>query len=199
MVYCTYNMLNMFRALLCPSSGARDYMCVVTAYGVQCFVAGCRESSAGQQAMCTFVQHPSSWTHLHRKCYGFLWNEYVICVGYVRSFYVKQVVYKVTAGLYRVLWTGIKKWRFLTSLRTEWANLVLHYRVCCQRSRRLCLIPSACRPPLIQLSAEWSLLIMMFLPLACCGETRLLPTNLSNPAWENQNLWGCGLDSSGTA
>jgi len=24
----------MFRALLCPSSGARDYTCVITAYGV---------------------------------------------------------------------------------------------------------------------------------------------------------------------
>ena len=35
MVYCTYNMLNMFRALLCSSSGARDYMHVITAYGVQ--------------------------------------------------------------------------------------------------------------------------------------------------------------------
>ena len=51
MVYCTYNMLNMFRALLCPSSGARDYMCVITAYGVQCLVAGCWRSGAGQQAM----------------------------------------------------------------------------------------------------------------------------------------------------
>ena len=40
-------MLNMFRALLCPSSGARDYMRVITAYGVQCLVAGCRGSSAG--------------------------------------------------------------------------------------------------------------------------------------------------------
>jgi len=39
MVYRTYNMLNMFRALLCPSSGARDYMCVITAYAVQCLVA----------------------------------------------------------------------------------------------------------------------------------------------------------------
>jgi len=39
MVYCTYNMLNIFRALLCPSSGARDYMCVITAYGVRCL--GC--------------------------------------------------------------------------------------------------------------------------------------------------------------
>ena len=36
MLYCTYDMLNMFRALLCPSSGALDYMCVIAAYGVQC-------------------------------------------------------------------------------------------------------------------------------------------------------------------
>ena len=71
MVYCTYNMLNMFRALLCPSSGARDYMCVVIACGVQCLVTGCRVSGAGQQAVSpgrgmlhdTGVQHPSSWTH----------------------------------------------------------------------------------------------------------------------------------------
>jgi hypothetical protein len=32
-----YNLLNMFRALICPSSGARDYACGVTAYSVQCF------------------------------------------------------------------------------------------------------------------------------------------------------------------
>ena len=38
-VYCTYNTPNMFRALLCPSSRTRDYMCVITAYGVQCL--GC--------------------------------------------------------------------------------------------------------------------------------------------------------------
>jgi len=36
MVYCTYNILNMFRTLLRPSSGARDCMCVFTDYGVQC-------------------------------------------------------------------------------------------------------------------------------------------------------------------
>ena len=54
MVYYTYNMLNMFRALLCPLSGAPDYtrMCVIAAYGVQCVVPGCRGSGAGQQAMC---------------------------------------------------------------------------------------------------------------------------------------------------
>jgi len=34
MVYCTYKMLNIFRALLWQSSGARDYMCVIPAYGV---------------------------------------------------------------------------------------------------------------------------------------------------------------------
>ena len=49
MIYCTYNMLNIFRALLCPSSGARDYMCVITAYGVQWLFAGCRGSGAEQQ------------------------------------------------------------------------------------------------------------------------------------------------------
>ena len=37
-VYCTYNMLNMFRALLCPSSGAQDYMCY---YRQRCAVLGC--------------------------------------------------------------------------------------------------------------------------------------------------------------
>ena len=42
MVYCTYNMLKMFQVDLCPSSGARDYMCVITAYAVQCL--GCRWS-----------------------------------------------------------------------------------------------------------------------------------------------------------
>ena len=76
MVYCTYNMINMFRALLCPSSGARDYMCVITAYGVQSLVAGCRGSGAGQQAVNPgrrmlhdgVVQHPSFWTHSLLPC-----------------------------------------------------------------------------------------------------------------------------------
>ena len=50
MVYCTYNMLNMFRALLCPSSGARDYMRVIT---MMCdtLVTGCWRSGAGQPAV----------------------------------------------------------------------------------------------------------------------------------------------------
>ena len=51
MLYCTYNILNMFRVLLCPLSGARDYMCVIAAYGVQFLVAACRGSGAEQQAM----------------------------------------------------------------------------------------------------------------------------------------------------
>jgi hypothetical protein len=67
MFYCTYNMLNMFRALLCPSSGAREYMCVITSFGVQCLVAGCRGSVAGQQAKCPGkgdverCEHSTSW------------------------------------------------------------------------------------------------------------------------------------------
>ena len=74
MFYCTYDTLNMFRALLCPSSGARDYMCVIAAYGVQCSVAGCRGSGAGQQAvrpgkgMLHVVQHPCSWTYSLLSC-----------------------------------------------------------------------------------------------------------------------------------
>jgi len=51
MLYYTYDTLNMNLALLCLSSGARECICVITAYGVQCLVAGCRESGAGQQAV----------------------------------------------------------------------------------------------------------------------------------------------------
>ena len=51
MVYCTYNTLNLFRALLCPSSGALDYMYAIAAYGVQCLAAGCRGLGAGQQVV----------------------------------------------------------------------------------------------------------------------------------------------------
>jgi len=65
MVYGNYDMLNMFRALLCPSSGSLDYMCVIAAYGVQCLVAGCRGSGAGQQAMC---QEEGCCTKLHTIC-----------------------------------------------------------------------------------------------------------------------------------
>ena len=41
----------MFRALLCKSTEARDHMCVVTAYGVQCLVTGCQGSGTEQQAV----------------------------------------------------------------------------------------------------------------------------------------------------
>jgi len=34
MLYCTYNLLNMFRAFICPSSEARDYTFVIVACGV---------------------------------------------------------------------------------------------------------------------------------------------------------------------
>jgi len=36
MIYCTYNLLNMFWTLICPSSGAGNYTCVFSTYGVQC-------------------------------------------------------------------------------------------------------------------------------------------------------------------
>jgi hypothetical protein len=47
MLYCTYDTLNMFQALLCPLLGALDYMYAIAAYGVQCLVAGCRGQAQG--------------------------------------------------------------------------------------------------------------------------------------------------------
>ena len=41
MLYCTYDTHNIFRALLCPSSGALDYMYVIAACGVLCLADGC--------------------------------------------------------------------------------------------------------------------------------------------------------------
>ena len=73
-VYYTYNMLNIFRAILWASSGARDYIYFNPAYGVQCLVAGCRASDAGQQTvhpgsgMLHNVQHPSCGTHSLLLC-----------------------------------------------------------------------------------------------------------------------------------
>ena len=61
MVYCTYNLLNMFRALLCPSSEARDYMCFITACSVQCLGCWLSEVRCRQQAM--------------RPEWGMLWNN----------------------------------------------------------------------------------------------------------------------------
>ena len=69
MIYCTYNMLNVFRAFLCTSSGARDYMCALLPPMVcNALVAGGRRSGAGQKAMhpewgMLLEQHPSSRTH----------------------------------------------------------------------------------------------------------------------------------------
>ena len=65
MFYCTYNMFNIFRALLCPSSGAQDYICVITVYGVQYLFAGCRRSGAGQQAVSQRRGMLQSCTTLH--------------------------------------------------------------------------------------------------------------------------------------
>ena len=73
MVYCTYDTLNMFRALLCPSSGARDYMyyrlwCAVLGYwlsGVRCRAAGCesrkRDAARLRRAASLFLDaHPAA-------------------------------------------------------------------------------------------------------------------------------------------
>jgi hypothetical protein len=50
-MHCTDDILNMFRTLLCPPSGAVDYMGVFAAYGVPYLAARCRRSGAGQQGV----------------------------------------------------------------------------------------------------------------------------------------------------
>ena len=69
-LYCTYDVLDIFRAILCPSSGALDYMCVFAAYGVRSLAALCRGSCAGQQGVRPgrVLLHPSSWTHTLLPC-----------------------------------------------------------------------------------------------------------------------------------
>ena len=67
--YCSsYCLLNMFRAPLCPSSGAQEYYTVVAACGISC----CGFQVVGlvwswglcvQSAGCCLKQHPANWTH----------------------------------------------------------------------------------------------------------------------------------------
>ena len=79
MLYCTYDMLNMFRALLFPSSGAWDCMCVLLPHMVcsawLLVVGGQVQGSrlwVQEERCCTtavaVVQHPSSWTHSLLSC-----------------------------------------------------------------------------------------------------------------------------------
>ena len=71
MLYYTYDMLNMFRALLGLSSGVLDYMYAIAAYGVQCLTAGYRGQMQGsrvcvQEEGCCTTE--SSWTHTLLPC-----------------------------------------------------------------------------------------------------------------------------------
>ena len=59
MLYCTYDTLNMFRAILCPSSEALDYMYAIGACGVQCLAAGCQGQVQGSRVC---VQEEGSCT-----------------------------------------------------------------------------------------------------------------------------------------
>ena len=51
MLYCTYDTLNMFQALLCPSSGALDYMYAI---------AGCASRKRDAAASLFLDAHPAS-------------------------------------------------------------------------------------------------------------------------------------------
>ena len=61
MVYCTYNLLDMFRARICPSSEARDYTCIIAAYGVLCL--GCWWSAVRCRAAGYEESSSSSFPH----------------------------------------------------------------------------------------------------------------------------------------
>ena len=65
--YCrSYCLLNMFRAQLCPSSGAQEYYTVVAACGISC--CGFSSSWSGVEPrvmcpVCRMLQHPANRTH----------------------------------------------------------------------------------------------------------------------------------------
>ena len=64
-------------------------MCVITAYGVQCLVAGCRGSGAEQQAMCpgSGMLHDivvaSSWFFSSTLLSLFMWDKFYISTSLV--------------------------------------------------------------------------------------------------------------------
>ena len=81
MVYCTYNMLNMFRAILCPSSEAWNYTCFITADGVRCLgcwllevryrAAGCPAPNLKQPA--TKASHTIGGNNTHTVSSSWWW------------------------------------------------------------------------------------------------------------------------------
>jgi len=66
MVYCTYNMLNMFRALLCPSLGARDY--------IRLWCAMCVGSNVDHHHHCICSSHFLR-LHLQVQLKKYFWRE----------------------------------------------------------------------------------------------------------------------------
>jgi hypothetical protein len=61
MVYWTYNSLNMFRAPLCPSSGARNYRDVHSVWHMALIMAGC------WRGVCFWVMQSSNIPHPQRS------------------------------------------------------------------------------------------------------------------------------------
>jgi len=65
--YCrSYCLLNMFRASLCPSSGAQEYYTLVAACGISCCGLSSSWSGVDLRVMCPvcrMLQHPANRTH----------------------------------------------------------------------------------------------------------------------------------------
>ena len=128
MLYCTYDMLNMFRALICPSPGARDYMCFIAAYGVQCLVAGCRGSGAGEQAM------PPGGGMLHDSVVTSSWFFF--------STHIQRCTDKHTSRLHNIFYcwkisNEKTAWRITCGLDIRWENPCKYGLWCDIKSRVL--------------------------------------------------------------
>jgi len=78
--YCTpYCLLNVFRASLCPSSGAQEYFTVVAACGISC--CGFSSSWSGVELrvmcpVCRMLQHPANPDDGHSGARSMLSNQY---------------------------------------------------------------------------------------------------------------------------
>ena len=78
-------MLNMFRVLLCPSPGARDYMCVVAEYGVQCL--GCWWS----EVRCKTADYASGMRYVARlRRATYLFQQCAFCYYTITTYILNQ-------------------------------------------------------------------------------------------------------------
>ena len=63
-LFLLYKLLNMFRATMCPSSGADDWVVLSPRIGVvQWLQEGCQNRLAGSVSIEELIAHTPQWTH----------------------------------------------------------------------------------------------------------------------------------------